>query len=336
MAHDIGIDLGTTKVMVYDSEEGIVLREPSVVAVNNKTGQVLAVGEDAYIMVGKTPSHISAIWPLIDGVISDYDMTKEMIRHFVTKASGRKLIKPRVAICIPSGITDVESRAVIDTAVTAGARKVYLIEEPVAAAIGAGIDIMKPDGNAVIDIGGGTCDIAVISMGGIVQKDSIRLAGNKFDQAIIKATRNKYGVLIGEKTAEQVKKDVGSVFPLENKSTELKGRNLVTGLPQRLTVHTEDYYDDLMELAEQVVASMLSVFEKTPPELVGDIHTNGICMTGGGSLLDGLDRLMAQRTGVAVHIAEHPVDCVAIGTGKSFQYLEDLLDGITSPNTHSH
>ncbi len=335
-SYDIGIDLGTVNVLIYEVGKGIVLREPSVIAVDVRTGETVAVGKEAHSMIGKAPGFLEVIKPLCDGVISDYHMTEEMIKYFVNIACNNSFLKPRVVICIPSNITDVETRAVVDTAVAAGARKVYIIEEPVAAAIGAGLDISKPLGNIVVDIGGGTCDIAMLSLNGIVSKSSIKLAGEKFDQAIIKEVRNRYNILIGSITAENIKKKVGSVDIRQNRTTKTKGRNLLTGLPQMITVSSEDFYEPLSDLADQIISEVHSVIEKTPPELVGDLSSNGIIMTGGGALLDGLDRRMSSKTGVEVKIADNPLECVAIGTGRAFEYLDVLVDGFQTPEIYSH
>lgn len=335
---DIGIDLGTASVIVYDSKQGIVLKEPSVVAIDTKTGKVLSVGNDAHKMLGRTPDRIRAIKPLQDGVISDFKTTEQMIGFFLKKVCGTNIVKPRVAICVPSGITGVESKAVVDAAVSAGARKVYLIEEPVAAALGAGIDISKPNGYIILDIGGGTSDIAVISLNGIVCKTSIKIAGNKMDDAIVKYIRGRYNMTIGEKTAEKIKIEVGSVYfdPDEDIETEVKGRNLMTGLPQRLHVRRSEIKEVLLEPVSQIMIALQQIMEKTPPELVGDISSNGLIMTGGGAMVHGLDRLIEEKIKVKARLAPDPIDCVAIGTGKSFAYLDKLVDGFVNPSTHQH
>ena len=334
---DIGIDLGTATVLVYVGNKGIVLKEPSVVAVNVNTGEILSVGEEAYQMIGRTPNNIRAIRPLEDGVISDYDTTEQMIKYFLKKVSSGAMLRPRVSICVPSGITEVESNAVVDAAVSAGARKVYLIEEPVAAAIGAGIDITKPNGILIVDVGGGTCDIAMLSLSGIVSKTSIKIAGNKFDEAIIRHIRNSYNILIGERTAEMIKQEIANVFVADpNVTATIKGRNLVNGLPQKLEISQADLYAPLHELAMQIVRSIQQVLEHTPPELVGDVHVNGVLMTGGGSLIQGLDELIEDTLHIKARIAENPVECVAIGTGKSFAFLGELQDGFVGAPTHTH
>lgn len=331
---DVGIDLGTATVIIYIGGEGVVLKEPSVVAVNMKTETVISVGEEAYKMIGKTPSHIKAVRPLSKGVVCDYKMTEKMVKYFIKKICKDSLVKPRIALCVPSGITNVESNAVIDVAISSGARKVYLIEEPVAAAIGAQIDIEKPNGNLIVDIGGGTTDIAVLSLNGIVNKKSIKVAGDTINDAIIKYVRASHGVLIGEKMADQIKQNVGSVFfePDEDVSATVKGRNLTTGLPCSIEISRSMLYDCIMKETEQIITAVKEVIEKTPPELVGDIYTNGITMTGGGSLLHGMDKLLEKQTKIPTRIAEDPVDCVAIGTGKSFDYLDKLVDGFVVPS----
>lgn len=334
---DIGIDLGTATVIVYLGNKGIVLKEPSVVAINSNTGEVLSVGEEAYRMIGRTPNYIRAIRPLEDGVISDYDSTEQMIKYFLKKVSGGAILRPRVSVCVPSGITEVESNAVVDSAVAAGARKVYLIEEPVAAAIGAGIDITRPNGVLIVDVGGGTCDIAMLSLAGIVSKTSIKVAGNKFDAAVTRHIRNTYSILIGERTAEMVKQEIGNVYEANpNVKTAIKGRNLVNGLPQKLEISQADLYAPLNELAMQIVHSIQQVLERTPPELVGDVHSNGVVLTGGGSLIKGLPELITHHLHVKATIADNPVECVAIGTGKSFNYLHELQDGFIGAPTHRH
>ena len=331
---DVGIDLGTATVIVYIGGQGVVLSEPSVIAVNLKTDSVISVGQEAYDMVGKTPSHIQAIRPLSKGVVCDYKMTEEMVKFFIKKVCRDSLVKPRIALCVPSGITNVESNAVIDVAIASGARKVYLIEEPVAAAIGANIDIEKPNGNMIVDIGGGTTDIAVLSLNGIVNKKSIKVAGDAINDSIIKYIRSSHGVLIGERMADQIKRTVASVCweDGEDISAPVKGRNLTTGLPCSLEISRSMLYDCVMKEVDQIVTAVKEVIEKTPPELVGDIYTNGITLTGGGSLLHGMDRLLEKQTKIHTALAEDPVNCVAIGTGKSFQYLDKLVDGFVVPS----
>ena len=329
---DIGIDLGTTSVLIYTREKGVVLTEPSVIAVDTQSGKVIAVGSEAYKMLGRTPDRIRAVRPLEDGVISDYVMTEEMIKHYVRQVCSNRIFKPRIVFCIPSGTTDVESMAVVDAAIMAGARKIFLIEEPLAAAIGAGINVLAPEGNMIVDIGGGTTDIAVISLGGIVTKTSVKMAGNKFDEAIVRAVKNNHNVLIGEKTGEQVKKTIGSAYPPDGEKTmEIKGRNLYTGFPQKITVTSGEIYDALKELVEVIITAVVSVLDVTPPELTGDIIKNGIYLTGGGSLLSGLDKLISERTGLKCRVADDPVECVAIGTQKCLKYASELKEGFYNP-----
>lgn len=325
---DIGIDLGTANIIITTSHKGIVLNEPSVVAYNKKTERVVAVGNDAYEMLGRTPEYIVAIRPLKDGVISDHDMTESMIKEFILKVTGKQLFKPRVVLCVPSFITDVESRAVVEAAISAGARKVYLIEEPVAAMLGAGIDITKPDGNMVVDIGGGTADVAVISLSGIVKSKSIKVAGNKIDQAIIKYVSNKYKILIGEKTAESVKIAIANVFnPTGEVKMIIKGRSLLRGLPEKLEVTDIDIRDAVIDCANDIIETIRTVLEVTPPELVGDIYMNGIILTGGGALLGGLPELITQQLNVKCSAADDAITCVAKGTKIAFKMLDKLLDG---------
>ncbi len=327
-AKDIGIDLGTASVLIYVKGQGIVLNEPSVVAMDKNTGKLLKVGADAQAMLGRTPGNIVAIRPLRDGVISDYDMTERMLKEFIHKVNGFQLFKPRVIICVPSGITEVEERAVIDAGVQAGARSVYLIEEPVAAAIGAGIDIAKPDGNLIIDIGGGTTDVAVISLSGVVESSSIKVAGDMFNESVVKYIRRKHNVLIGERTAEELKMQIGCVYPQEEEETvEVKGRCLMTGLPKVFTVSSSEMIEAFEEPAERILEAVHSVLERTPPELVADISTNGIVMTGGGSLIKGFDKLVESRTGIATTVAENAIQCVAMGTGQSLEWVSSMQDG---------
>ena len=327
LGQDIGIDLGTATVIAYVKGKGIVLREPSVVAVDNNTGEVLAVGQEARRMLGRTPGNIVATRPLRDGVISDYTVTEKMLKHFINKVCGKFIFAPRIMICIPSRVTEVEKKAVIDAASQAGARKVYLIEEPIAAAIGAGIDISKPCGNMIVDIGGGTTDVAVISLGGSVVSTSLKVAGDKFDEAIVKYIKKKHNVMIGERTAEDLKVNIGCVYPkIQDIQMEVKGRDLVTGLPRVATIYSSEMIEALAEPAMAIVEAVHSVLERTPPELAADISDRGIYMTGGGCLVDGLDKLLQERTGINVMIAEDAVSCVALGTGKALDNL-DVLDG---------
>ena len=329
LAKDIGIDLGTASVLVYIKGKGVVLNEPSVVAIDKNTGRLLKVGAEAQAMLGRTPGNIVAIRPLRDGVISDYDMTERMLKEFIRKVTGGfHLFPPRIMVCVPSGITEVEERAVIDAGRQAGARRVYLIEEPVAAAIGAGIDITKPDGHMVVDIGGGTSDIAVISLSGVVESASIKVAGDQFNEAVVKYMRRKHNILIGERTAEQMKMEIGCVYPKEEEATiEIKGRCLMTGLPKTITVNSTEMMEAFEEPVERILEAVHNVLECTPPELVADISNNGIVMTGGGSLVDGFDKLITARTGIHTVVAEDAISCVAEGTGKSLDSLGDMQDG---------
>lgn len=321
----IGIDLGTATVLVYVKGKGIVLREPSVVAINRDTGEALSVGEEARRMLGRTPGNIVAIRPLKDGVISDYSVTEKMLKYFIRKVCGKFIFAPTIMVCVPSGVTEVEKKAVVDAASQAGARKVYLIEEPIAAAIGAGIDISKACGSMVVDMGGGTTDIAIISLGGAVVSTSIKVAGNKFDEYIIKYIKKRYNVVIGDRTAEDLKINIGCVYPrMQRLEMEVRGRHLATGLPVNLVVNSDDMLEALKEPAAQVVEAVLSILERTPPELSADISDRGIYMTGGGCLVHGLDKLLQEKTGINVMIAEESVSCVAIGTGKALDDPEML------------
>ncbi len=327
---DIGLDLGTASVLIYVKGKGIILREPSVVAIDKNTDKILAVGEEARRMLGRTPGNIIACRPLRDGVISDYHVTERMLKYFlnrVTLSSIFRLFKPRVMICVPSGVTEVEKRAVEDAAIQAGARKTYLIEEPIAAAIGAGLDITKACGSMVVDVGGGTTDIAVISLGGTVVSTSIKVAGDKFDEAIVRYMRKKHNLMIGERTAEELKISIGTVFPRpEEVSMDIRGRNLISGLPKTITVTSTELMDALDEPVSSVVEAVHSVLERTPPELAADISDRGIVMTGGGSLVYGLDKLLEHKTGIKVIIADDAVSAVAVGTGKALDNL-DMLRG---------
>ena len=322
---DMGIDLGTATVIAYVKGKGIVLREPSVVAVDNNTGNVLAVGKEARKMLGRTPGNIVATRPLREGVISNYTVTEKMLKYFINRVCGKFVFAPRIMICIPSQVTEVEKKAVIDAASQAGARRVYLIEEPIAAAIGAGIDISKPCGNMVVDIGGGTTDIAVISLGGSVVSESLKVAGDKFDEAIVKYIKKRHNVMIGERTAEELKINIGCVYPkIQDMDMDIRGRDLITGLPKTITVHSSEMLEALIEPAMMIVDSVHSVLEKTPPELAADISDKGIYMTGGGCLVDGLDKLLQEKTGINVMIAQDAVSCVALGTGKALDNLDAL------------
>lgn len=326
---DVGIDLGTASVLVYVKGKGILLQEPSVVALDKQSGKVLKVGEEAQDMLGRTPGNIIAIRPLRYGVISDYELTERMLKDFLRKSSATRFFKPRLVICVPSGITEVEERAVIDAGIQAGARRVYLIEEPLAAAIGAGIDISKADGHMIVDIGGGTTDIAVISLSGIVESSSIKIAGDQFDEAVIKYIRRKHNVLIGERTAEELKCSIGCVsLPSENASIDVKGRCLSTGLPKVFTISSSEMVEAFEEVTKKILESIYSVLERTPPELLADISHNGIIMTGGGSLLYGFDRLVADHTGIKTHLAEDAITSVAYGTGKALEHIPIMQDGM--------
>ena len=328
MGKDIGIDLGTATVLVYVKGSGIVIKEPSVVAIDKNTDRIIKVGREAQRMLGRTPGNITAIRPLRDGVISQYEITLKMIQYFIKKACGTMIFKPRVIICVPSGITEVEERAVVDAATQAGAKRTYLIEEPVAAAIGAGINIAAPNGHMVVDIGGGTTDIAVLSLGGVVVSESIKVAGDKFDEAIIRYVRRKHNVLIGERTAEAIKIKIGCAWPRkEPRTLEVKGRCLIQGLPRVVRINSDEIPDALEEPITAIIEAVCSVVERTPPELIGDILSNGIVMTGGGSLLYGLDRLIAYATGIKTRVADKAVSCVAIGTGKSLDNLSAIPEG---------
>jgi rod shape-determining protein MreB len=330
---DIGIDLGTASVLVYIKGKGIVINEPSVVAIDINTNKILEVGEEARKMLGRTPGNIVAIRPLRDGVISDFDITEKMLKYFIKKAVGNSIIKPRVIICVPSGVTEVEKRAVLEASNNAGAKKTYLIEEPVAAAIGAGLDITKPSGHMVIDMGGGTTDIAVISLGGIVVSRSIKVAGDKCDDAIVRYVRKKYNVMIGLRSAEELKIKIGTAFPVEEeKYMEVRGRNLVTGLPVNLTISSSDLLEAMEETITTIADAVHSVLEKTPPELAADISEKGIVMTGGGCLINGMDKLIEKRTGLNVTISEDAVSCVAKGTGQSLEHMDVLKDALISEN----
>ena len=325
-ATEVGIDLGTANVLVYIKGKGIVLNEPSVVAINKDTDEILAVGEEARQMLGRTPANIVAVRPLRDGVISDYDITERMLKHFIRKTCGSgRFFKPKIMVCVPSGVTEVEKRAVREAATQAGGKDVYLMEEPVAAAIGAGIDISKPDGVMVIDIGGGTTDIAVISLGGIVASTSVKIAGDKFDEAIIKYMRKEHKLYIGERTAEELKLTIGTAFPRDEVVTkECRGRDLVTGLPKSVEVTSDEMMDALEEPLHAICEAVHNVLEITPPELAADISNSGIIITGGGALLCGIDKRIEDRTAFKVVVAEDPKSCVAVGTGKSLDILEKL------------
>ena len=330
MSIDLGIDLGTASILVYVKGKGVVLKEPSVVAFDRDTNMIKAIGEEARLMLGRTPGNIVAVRPLRQGVISDYIVTEKMIKYFVQKALGKRTFKkPNISICVPSGVTEVEKKAVEEAAFAAGAREVHLIEEPVAAAIGAGIDISKPCGNMIVDIGGGTSDIAVISLGGTVVNTSLKVAGDDFDEALVRYMRKKHNLLIGERTAEDIKIKIGTAFKRsEVDYMDVRGRNLVTGLPKTVTVSSEETEEALREATAQIIETIHSVLEKTPPELAADIADRGIVLTGGGSLLRGLEDLICEKTGINTMTAEDPMTAVAIGTGKYVEFLAGYRDEI--------
>jgi rod shape-determining protein MreB len=326
LGFDIGMDLGTATVLVYIKGKGIVLREPSVVAIDKNTNKLLAVGEEARRMLGRTPGNIVAIKPLKEGVISDYDITERMLKYFINKVCGGsflRLFKPRIMVCVPSTVTEVERRAVIDAALQAGARRTYLIEEAIAAAIGAGIDISKACGSMVVDVGGGTTDIAVISLGGTVVSSSIKVAGDKFDEAIVRYMRKKHNIMIGERTSEDLKINIGTAYPrVQEVFMDIRGRNLISGLPKTITVSSSEVMEALTEPVLSVIEAVHAVLERTPPELAADIGDRGIVMTGGGSLLYGLDKLLQEKTGINVIIADDAVSSVALGTGKALNNID--------------
>ena len=323
---DIGIDLGTASILVYVKGKGVVLKEPSVVAYDRDTEQIMAIGEEARLMLGRTPGNIVAVRPLRQGVISDYKTTEKMLKYFIQKAVGKSFFgrRPRISVCVPSGVTDVEKRAVEDATYQAGARDVYIIEEPVAAAIGAGIDISSPCGNMLEDIGGGASDIAVITLDGVVVSSSIKVAGDDFDDAIVRFMRKRHNLLIGERSAEEIKINIGTCYKRpENISMDIRGRNLVTGLPKTVTVSSDETEEALREVTSQIVDAVHSVLERTPPELAADIADRGIVLTGGGALLHGLEDLIEENTGITTMTAEEPLTAVAIGTGKYIEFLSE-------------
>ncbi|SHI47645.1 rod shape-determining protein [Parasporobacterium paucivorans] len=322
---DIGIDLGTASVLVYVKGKGVVLKEPSVVAFDRDTNKIKAIGEEARLMIGRTPGNIIAVRPLRQGVISDYTVTEKMLKYFIQKAIGKRTFKkPLISVCVPSGVTEVEKKAVEDATYQAGAREVTIIEEPIAAAIGAGIDIFKPCGNMIVDIGGGTTDIAVISLGGTVVSTSVKIAGDDFDEAIVRYMRKKHNLLIGERTAEDIKINIGSAFRrAEPVSMEVRGRNLVSGLPRTVTVTSEETEEALREATAQIVEAIHSVLERTPPELAADIADRGIVLTGGGCLLHGLEELIEDKIGISTMTADDPLTAVAVGTGKFIEYASE-------------
>ena len=325
-SNDLSIDLGTANTLVYQKGKGIVMDEPSVVAVHKDTNRVLAVGKEAKNMLGRTPGSIVAIRPMRDGVIANFEITEAMLRYFIQKVHNRKtLVRPRIVISVPSGITQVEKRAVRDSAQSAGAREVYLVEEPMAAAIGAGMPIQEPSGNMIVDIGGGTTEVAVISLSGIVYAKSIRIAGDEMDESIVNYVKRKYNLLIGERTAEQIKIQIGSAFPQESKQTiDVKGRDLVAGIPRTQSISDDEIREAMLEPVNAIIDTIKIALERTPPELAADIVDKGIVLAGGGALLRGLDALIREETGLPITIAEDPLTCVALGTGKVLDEL-DLL-----------
>ncbi|GMB00623.1 rod shape-determining protein [Pelosinus sp. IPA-1] len=332
-SRDMGIDLGTANTLVHVKGKGIVLSEPSVVAIQRDTGEVLAVGEEAKQMIGRTPGNIVAIRPLKDGVIADFDVTQAMLKYFIRKSIDTKsFIRPRVIVGVPSGVTEVEKRAVIDATIQAGAREAYLIEEPMAAAIGAGLPVHEPTGNMVVDIGGGTTEVAVISLGGIVTSRSIRVGGDEMDEAIIQYIKRTYNLMIGERTAEEVKVTIGAaIVPEVDQTMEIRGRDLVSGLPKTLTIRASEVQQALSEPVSSIIEAVKVTLEKTPPELASDIMDRGIVMTGGGSLLKGLDRLLCKETGMPVHISEDALLCVCMGTGRALESIDLLKRVLMSP-----
>ena len=335
-SNDMGIDLGTASTLVFLNQEGIVLCEPSVVAIQKGTNKVLAVGEEAKRMLGRTPGSIVAIRPMKDGVIADFEITESMLRYFIKKVhNSRRFVRPRMVIAIPSGITEVEKRAVKDSALHAGARQVFMIEEPVAAAIGVGLPVYEPSGNMVVDIGGGTTEMAVISLAGIVFSKSIRIGGDELDSAITEYLKKTYNLMIGERTAEEIKIKIGSAYPLEEELTmEVRGRDLVAGLPKMLSISSEEVREAISEPISQIVESVRVTLERTPPELSADLIDKGLILAGGGALLKGLDKLLQEETGLPVHVADDPLTAVALGTGRVLTELEYLKRVTLSPKVH--
>ena len=337
-SNDIGIDLGTANTLVYVRDHGIVLREPSVVAVQAGTNKVLSVGDEAKRMLGRTPANIVAVRPLKDGVIADFEVTEAMLRHFIRKAHGRRTIfrpRPRVVIAVPSGITEVEKRAVKESALRAGAREVHLIEEPMAAAIGCGLPVQEAAGNMIVDIGGGTTEVALISLAGIVFSRSVRVAGDELDEAIMQYMKRAYNLLIGERTAEEIKIKIGSAYPMETETTmEVKGRDLVAGLPKTLTITSQEVREALLEPISTIVESVRVTLERCPPELSADLVDRGLVLAGGGALLRGLDKLLSEETGLPVHVAEDPLSAVAEGTGRALQEIKFLRQVATADRTY--
>jgi rod shape-determining protein MreB len=334
LGQDMAVDLGTANTLVYVRHAGIVLNEPSVVAINTMSGAVLAVGNEAKRMIGRTPSHIQAVRPLKDGVIADFDITEKMLRYFIQRVHKRRLLaKPRVVVCVPSGITGVEQRAVEEATIAAGARRAYIIEEPMAAAIGAGLPIHEPAGNMVVDIGGGTTEVAVISLGGIVTSSSLRIGGDELDEAIINHVKKEYSLLLGERTAEAIKLAIAAVYPMQEELVaEIPGRDLVSGLPKTLQITDGEIRAAIEEPVSAIIDSIKATLDRTPPELAGDIMHRGITLTGGGALLRGIDKRLRHETGMPVHIADNPLSSVAIGSGKCLEEFEVLQRVLVSPS----
>ena len=331
LGRDMAVDLGTANTLVYVRGRGIILNEPSVVAVNMKTGVPLAVGAEAKRMIGRTPSHIQAIRPLKDGVIADFDICEKMLRYFIHRVHQRRFAKPRMVICVPSGITGVEQRAVMEAAEYAGAREAHIIEEPMAAAIGAGLPVHEPAGNMIVDIGGGTTEVAVISLGGIVTSQSIRIAGDELDEAIVAFVKKEYSLALGERTAEEIKIALGSAYPLQDEvRAEIRGRDLVTGLPKTIIISTAEVREAIEEPVSAIVDAVKVTLDRTPPELAADIMEQGFVLTGGGALLHGLDARLQQETGMPIVVARDPLNCVAIGSGQFLEEFEALRHLLTS------
>ena len=334
-SHDMGIDLGTANTLVHVKGKGIIIREPSVVAVDKANNEVLAIGAEAKQMIGRTPGHIIAIRPMKDGVIADFDITKSMLKFFIKKAIGKNsLVRPRIVVGVPSGVTEVEKRAVIDATVQAGAREAYLIEEPMAAAIGAGLPVQEATGSMVVDIGGGTCEVAVISLGGIVVSKSIRTGGDAMDDAIVRYIRKTFSLLIGERTAEEVKINIGTAMPLENpEEMDIRGRDLVSGLPKNITINSNQVCEALNEPVTNILDAVRNTLERTPPELAADIMDRGVVMTGGSSLLRNLDRIMSRDTGMPVYVSDDALSCVALGTGLAVENVDVYKKGFMASNS---
>lgn len=332
-SRDMGIDLGTANTLVYVKGKGIIIREPSVVALRDNSSDVMAVGAEAKRMIGRTPGNIVAVRPMKDGVIADFDVTEAMLRYFITRAHKRtRLVRPRIIICVPSGVTEVEKRAVLDAAQQAGARKAYLIEEPMAAAIGSELPVNEPVGNMIVDIGGGTTEVAVISLGGIVSSRSIRIGGDEMDESIIQYIKRKYNIMIGERTAEEIKMEIGAAKPeYLNAKMEIRGRDLVSGLPKNIEINSEEISNAISEPVQSIVEAVKITLEKTPPELSADVMDFGIILTGGGALLNGMDKLLSDKTQIPVHIADDPLDCVAKGTGIALEEIDSLKSVLISP-----